>query len=288
MPSVHHHRRRRGSSSSSSDSDQVDDDRLERYEYESLRYPTSTRLLKLQPGGRKDAKIVCKLIEVDLDPEYTKESLRIKRIIEEAAARKASKSDGTGPPRQEAPNGDSVESENGLRKQAGMSNGHTKTSPEAPALIPALGDFGMPESYEALSWSWGKDEWNKRIEIDRDGVRHYFIVPETLIHAFSALRRKRRERTLWVDAICIDQNNDDEKSQQVPMMSEIYGGAKSVCVWLGQGDDDSKMAFDFIKNEILKLEDFDKLCDNPTAAPKWNAMFSLMKRPWFSRRWIGK
>ncbi|ORX95505.1 heterokaryon incompatibility protein-domain-containing protein [Clohesyomyces aquaticus] len=259
---THHHHPRHGSTSSDSDSDQVDDDRLEPYEYEPLQHPTSTRLLKLQPGGRKDQKIVCKLIEVDLDPDYTKEFLRIEELQKEAEARRKLKGEGT------------------------------KAKQENPELNPAeSGKAGHREktvvkSYEALSWSWGQDDWDKRIEIDKDGLRYYFIVPETLIHAFSALKRKRRERTLWVDAICIDQENDDEKSQQVPMMSEIYGGSKSVCVWLGQGDEDSKMAFEFIKHEILKLEDFDKLCDNPTAAPKWNAMFSLMKRPWFSRRWI--
>lgn len=46
------------------------------------------------------------------------------------------------------------------------------------------------------------------------------------------------------------------------------------------------MAFEFIRKEVIKLEGFDKPCENKDAAPKWNAMFNLMKRPWFSRRWI--
>lgn len=93
-------------------------------------------------------------------------------------------------------------------------------------------------------------------------------------------------RTLWVDAISIDQNNINEKNHQVPMMSQIYGAATSVLIWLGDGDEKSKLALDFIKNDVLKLWEFDKLCDDKSTAPKWDALIALMKRPWFSRRWV--
>jgi hypothetical protein len=72
------------------------------------------------------------------------------------------------------------------------------------------------------------------------------------------------------------------------MMAKIYGGASSVCIWLGEGDPDGRhaVALDFIKDEVLKLQSFDELCDNPEASHKWKAMLDLMKRPWFSRRWV--
>jgi hypothetical protein len=38
-------------------------------------------------------------------------------------------------------------------------------------------------------------------------------------------------------------------------MSRIYGGASSVCIWIGEADKDSKAALDFIKNEVLRLQD---------------------------------
>ncbi|KAF2636732.1 hypothetical protein P280DRAFT_552890 [Massarina eburnea CBS 473.64] len=128
--------------------------------------------------------------------------------------------------------------------------------------------------------------WDRKIKIDEKSIRYFFRVPSTIIGAFNSLRNRRTERVLWVDAISIYQKDNAEKSQQVPRVSEIYGEAKSVCVWLGEGDDDSRMAFKFIRDEVTNLEDFDKLCESPDAAPKWNAMFNLMKRPWFSRRWI--
>lgn len=42
---------------------------------------------------------------------------------------------------------------------------------------------------------------------------------------------------IWIDAICINQSDDAEKSVQVAMMADIYAGAKNVIVWLGEGTD---------------------------------------------------
>lgn len=140
--------------------------------------------------------------------------------------------------------------------------------------------------YEALSWSWGPDSENRRIKIRESDETYYLSVKPSLVHALSALRRKRKVRTLWVDAICINQRDPQEKNHQVPMMSTIYGRAKNVCIWLGRADKDSKIAIDFIKQEVLKLQKFDDLCESQEAAAKWRAMLNLMKRPWFSRRWV--
>jgi hypothetical protein len=140
--------------------------------------------------------------------------------------------------------------------------------------------------YEALSWSWGTDPWDEKIKILHNGEDFFSRVPRSLVAALKALRYRRAVRTLWIDAICINQQQPDEKNKQVPMMSRIYGGASSVCIWIGEADKDSKAALDFIKNEVLRLQDFDELCENQDASPKWRAMLNLMKRPWFSRRWV--
>jgi Heterokaryon incompatibility protein (HET) len=47
---------------------------------------------------------------------------------------------------------------------------------------------------------------------------------------------KESPRVLWVDAVCINQNDEDEKSEQVSKMREIYGGATKVYAWLGEAD----------------------------------------------------
>lgn len=146
-----------------------------------------------------------------------------------------------------------------------------------------------PISYEAVSWTWGTEKWTKSIRINKNDQAFSFDISPTLASALMALRLPADVRVLWIDAICIDQKNGFEKNQQVPMMAEIYGKAKEVCIWLGdatEGDAGTKVALDFIKKEVLMLWEFDQLCENLEKSKKWAALIGLMKRPWFSRRWV--
>ena len=63
-------------------------------------------------------------------------------------------------------------------------------------------------------------------------------LPQALRH----LRRQKFSRTLWIDQICINQINLDERSAQVTIMGEIYRHANRVVVWLGPAKDDSDLA----------------------------------------------
>jgi hypothetical protein len=87
--------------------------------------------------------------------------------------------------------------------------------------------------------------------------------------------------------VCINQDNINERNHQVEMMSDIYGKADRVAIWLGDGDLTSTMALKFIDEEILQLQNFDDLCANKDNTKKWGSLLDLMQRPWFSRRWVG-
>lgn len=97
--------------------------------------------------------------------------------------------------------------------------------------------------YEAISYAWGNcnDTVDISLQVARptssDGLR-VFKVPITasLWRALRRLRLKEQPRTLWADALCIDQKNIEEKNKQVPMMGEIYGAADRVNVWLGEDE----------------------------------------------------
>ena len=142
-------------------------------------------------------------------------------------------------------------------------------------------------TYEALSWCWGEGEAAKSIRILRRGVGAYvFKVPQHLYEALCALRDFAKERYLWIDAICINQSDAEERNQQVPRMNEIYGGASNVCIWLGVEDDETEKAFKFVKERLLTFWDFDELCQDSDTAGSWIALLNLMKRDWFSRRWV--
>ena len=67
-----------------------------------------------------------------------------------------------------------------------------------------------------------------------NGVLYH--ITKNLECALRYLRHKESPRVLWVDAVCINQNDEDEKSEQVSKMREIYGGATKVYAWLGEAD----------------------------------------------------
>lgn len=95
-------------------------------------------------------------------------------------------------------------------------------------------DETLPD-YEALSYTWeAKDNEPKEALYDQyillDGGLHY--VRPNLSDALHALRQSE-SRLIWVDNLCIDQDNKSEKEQQIGMMAEIYQRAVRVIVWLG-------------------------------------------------------
>ena len=144
------------------------------------------------------------------------------------------------------------------------------------------------DPYEALSYSWGTGEPDRQIRISVGNSKPYlFRVRSNLFAALKRLRLLDTPRPLWIDAICIDQENHEEKNAQVPKMPQIYNGAQNVCVWLGDEEaaQGSGLAFNYM-DRILNLKDFDRLVRDKRTPEEWKALASVMKKPWFSRRWV--
>jgi len=98
------------------------------------------------------------------------------------------------------------------------------------------------ERYSALSWKWGDRTRMAVIYIEGK----IFEVRHNLFADLQQLRHPALTVRLWVDAICINQDDDSEKSVQIPLMPKIYGLAHSVCVWLGEAANDSHLAMVFL------------------------------------------
>ncbi|KAI1362778.1 heterokaryon incompatibility protein-domain-containing protein [Xylaria arbuscula] len=81
---------------------------------------------------------------------------------------------------------------------------------------------------EALSYVWGKREDPKCIWVDDQP----FQITSDLYAILLSLRRPSTTRVLWIDAICINQSDLEEKSHQVRLMGEIYSNARIVTIWL--------------------------------------------------------
>jgi hypothetical protein len=102
-------------------------------------------------------------------------------------------------------------------------------------------DLDEAPPYKALSYVWGDPEVTCTITINGLPVEK----TANLVAALSRLR-DLDEANYWIDAICIDQQNKAEKSEQVQLMGEIYGKAVGTTAWLGPGTDDSALAMTFL------------------------------------------
>ncbi len=80
--------------------------------------------------------------------------------------------------------------------------------------------FAQRPKYVALSYTWGSPDVVREIELDNTPVD----VRRNLWWALYHLRSTTEERLLWIDAICIDQSNIEERNQQVILMAHIFPG----------------------------------------------------------------
>jgi hypothetical protein len=98
--------------------------------------------------------------------------------------------------------------------------------------------------YEAISYTWGKYYENIRHDgRSRDQTRQSIIcdgqwtcVTRSLSHALKKFRLTSSARILWADALCINQDDEEEKSWQVRLMTQIYSKALHVLIWAGYRD----------------------------------------------------
>jgi len=153
--------------------------------------------------------------------------------------------------------------------------------------------------YEAISYVWGNQSAEVRVVCEG---KLLWITPN-LKDILRRVRMQEERRLLWADAICIDQENLQEKSQQVWMMRKIFSSARRVLVWLGHNTDNNTLALPLIQrigqlycehNSItvqdLHIGDFrslrefelDKLSYDAAA---WDSFFQFYGLPYFTRTW---
>ena len=130
--------------------------------------------------------------------------------------------------------------------------------------------------YEALSYTWGGSDKPRSISINKRNL----VVTENLYTALLHLRDRSLERILWIDAICIDQENLEEQGQQVQLMAKIYSKAARVLVWLGETAHSSDAALEYIclaANEESTERSKEEMNEHT---------IELLQRPWFQRIWV--
>lgn len=158
--------------------------------------------------------------------------------------------------------------------------------------------------YSALSYTWKSsndvsiDEPTHEIILNGESVTVY----RNLFHALLRLGQPPfRGKPVWIDFICIDQSNTEERNHQVDLMGEIYKHAEQVIIWL----EDEGCDVDAAAKLIIELQhldepqwnaidpyDLDGEVSRATLGSEfhqkhyWMALANLFRRRWWSRAWV--
>lgn len=146
--------------------------------------------------------------------------------------------------------------------------------------------------YECLSYVWGSSENKQHILIDGK----LFNITQNLHAALIRLRDAYIDRIMWVDAICMNQDDVKERTHQVKSMAMIYAYASRVVVWLGEEADESSATMEKIRieaNTRIRQRSWDRISvpvrpdhQKTEECTIENALLSFLRRPWFRRVWV--
>ncbi|KAI1210806.1 heterokaryon incompatibility protein-domain-containing protein [Annulohypoxylon truncatum] len=138
--------------------------------------------------------------------------------------------------------------------------------------------------FDAVSYTWGEPIFNEEIIIDQASS---IKITATLRDGLVRFRLPTEVRHLWVDAVCINQADDHEKAGQIPRMAQIYRGACSVLVWLGNDQEGSAHVRNIARlTQHLHSTNRMKAANDLEIQDIQGALDGLVRLPWFSRRWI--
>jgi Heterokaryon incompatibility protein (HET) len=169
-----------------------------------------------------------------------------------------------------------------------------------------LGIFALAAAprFTALSYTWGGEERSQLINLQG---KPYRITPNLESFLWEAKHRietssvaeERGEKEwnggwLWIDSICIDQSNTEEKNGQVAIMKDIYESAQTIIPWLGELDDNARLAMEYIFNFDHFRESRSPIQQSPISDAEWrlhrdkslHATQKLISKSYWRRIWI--
>lgn len=150
-----------------------------------------------------------------------------------------------------------------------------------------------PVDYEALSYVWGTETKSTSIRLDAQS----FPVTANLHDALTRLQLDDTPRQFWIDAICINQTDLQERAEQVQQMRKIYQNARSVCVFLGESWEGLDLASDFFEAAAAHPESHFDHTQEPCLSAQGHSSASKTLRmnlvrfltvPWWNRLWTAQ
>jgi Heterokaryon incompatibility protein (HET) len=181
----------------------------------------------------------------------------------------------------------------------------TESSPNREIVL-SLVTFPLAKcpTYEALSYTWGPPGNEHVITVGEKATQCF----DNLYRCLERIRLQRRSRLVWVNALCIRQDDLDEKADQVANVASVFSAARSVLVWVGEHADGSETIFARRSRPLsigarfrrMRVQYYDWIGDELVAnsipgasslppaekdhlKQKWSA---FLARPYWSRFWI--
>jgi hypothetical protein len=154
----------------------------------------------------------------------------------------------------------------------------------------SLTNLDDPLPFEALSYTWGNPDAHIPIKLDGQLVK----ITKNLDLALQYLRLDHAPRTLWVDALCINQLDVNERNQQVAAMRYVYEKATGVVIFLGEAWDGHEIAIEFL--QLMSQSDYHY---DPSLTPHITVrghditsdrlreeIIHFFQLPWWDRIWV--
>ncbi|OAA71714.1 Heterokaryon incompatibility [Akanthomyces lecanii RCEF 1005] len=177
--------------------------------------------------------------------------------------------------------------------------------------IDALPSFG------ALSYTWATEDGLASLSQELLCGGASIKITKNCEAALKRLRRPREDQVLWVDAVCIDQSNVEERSLQIGLMRQIYSQASWVALWLGEPslavDEESglplsDLGMDYIHDFAVEIaertnsgqdlgegplyQEFIKdrmafqYSNSEVFTPRVRGLWDVLHRSWWKRLWV--
>jgi hypothetical protein len=107
----------------------------------------------------------------------------------------------------------------------------------------SVADLDTKPVYCAISYVWGTEALVPK-NVICDGVA--LTVTDNCYAALHSLRGRLGSFVIWIDALCINQQDDRDKEQQIKHTGKIYANACTTYIWIGEGDATTKKVFEYL------------------------------------------
>ncbi|KAH8647360.1 heterokaryon incompatibility protein-domain-containing protein [Xylariales sp. PMI_506] len=133
--------------------------------------------------------------------------------------------------------------------------------------------------YEALSYAWGGRHMSREVSVGGLTV----LVTANAYIALQELRHSRESRMLWIDALCINQYDQEEIYDQMTKLADIYVNAERVLVYLGPSTAATDISMDYLIQNQKDMGDLQPTLEDGDM--RLDGFRDMLSRPWFERSW---